>query len=137
MGTIIVCSRNWRYCQRWCHHFVWIVDNYAEKVEAEKATKNVISVKAIAQKIKLHYGHSFTKNDNDIANEVLNAWKWRWEIPHDDIKVKKEDGWVTLEGQLEWNYQKEAAQKAVQNLTRGKRGIKQHYHQVGRFKRHD
>ncbi len=99
-----------------------VVDSYAKKVEAEHAAKNVDGVKAVAETITVNYGSSFSKNDTEIANEVLNAWKWNWEVPNDKIKVKVESGWVTLEGELNWNYQKEAARKAVQNLT-GVKGV--------------
>jgi len=99
-----------------------VVDSYAKKVEAENAAKNVDGVKAVAETITVNYGNSFSKNDTEIANEVLNAWKWNWEVPNDKIKVKVESGWVTLEGELNWNYQKDAARKAVQNLT-GVKGV--------------
>lgn len=94
-----------------------VVDSYPKKEEAERAAKNVTGVKAVAETIKVNYGSSFKKNDTEVANEVLNAWKWNWEVPNDKIKVKVENGWVTLEGELGWNYQKDAAKKAVANLT--------------------
>ncbi|MEO6523312.1 MAG: BON domain-containing protein [Mucilaginibacter sp.] len=99
-----------------------VVDSYSKKTEAENAAKSVTGVKAVAETIEVNYGSSFKKNDTEIANEVLNAWKWNWEVPADKIKVKVESGWVTLEGELEWNYQREAAKKAVANLT-GVKGV--------------
>lgn len=51
-----------------------------------------------------------------MADEVVNAMKWDWEIPDGKIKVKVEDGWITLEGELEWNYQKDAAKRSIKNL---------------------
>jgi len=59
---------------------------------------------------------SFKKSDNDIATEVLNAYQWNLEVPKDKVKVKVEKGWVTLEGQLDWNFQKDAAIDAVRSL---------------------
>jgi osmotically-inducible protein OsmY len=59
---------------------------------------------------------SFKKNDNDIATEVLNAYQWNLEVPKDKVKVKVEKGWATLEGQLDWNFQKDAAIDAVRSL---------------------
>ena len=93
------------------------VDSYSKKTEAEDAAKNVAGVKAVVEKIeiKLNNGRA-KKDDNEIAGEVLNALKWHWQIPNDKIKVKVEKGRVTLEGELEWNYQKEAAIKTVKNL---------------------
>ena len=93
------------------------VDSYAKKSEAEDAVKKVAGVKAVVEKIEIKYASSWTKqDDNDIATEVVNAFKWNWEIPKDKVKAKVEKGWVTLEGELEWKYQSEAAKNAVRNL---------------------
>lgn len=93
------------------------VDSYAKKIEAENATKNVVGVKAIVEKIEVHHHESWSKkNDNDIADEILNAYKWNWKIPNDKIKIKVENGWVNLSGELNWNYQKEEAKNAIKNL---------------------
>jgi osmotically-inducible protein OsmY len=92
------------------------VDSYSKKLEAEDAAKNVAGVKAVAEEITIRY-NNFNKNDTEIATEVLNAWKWNWEVPEEKIKVQVENGWVTLEGELEWNYQREAAKKAIKNLS--------------------
>ena len=92
------------------------VDNYAKKTEAEKAAKNVAGVKAVIEKIEMKYGSFSKKDDGDIAKEIINAFKWNWEIPDEKVKVKVEDGWVTLDGEVEWNYQKVAAKKAVTGL---------------------
>lgn len=99
-----------------------IVDSYAKKLEAESAAKNVTGVRAVAEEIEIKFSSSYSKNDTEIANEVLNAWKWNWEIPNDKIKVKVEKGWVTLEGELTWNYQKEAAKRVITNLM-GVKGV--------------
>ena len=93
------------------------VDSYAKKLEAEDAAKNVSGVKAVAEEIVIKYSGLGGKTDTDIANEVLNAWKWRWEVPEGKIKLKVEHGWVTLEGDLEWNYQRETAKHAIRNLS--------------------
>ena len=99
-----------------------VVDTYAKKIQAETAAKNVSGVKAVAENIEVNYGSSFIKNDTEIATEILNAWRWNWEIPEAKIKVKVENGWVTLDGEVEWNYQKDAAKKAIVNLT-GVKGV--------------
>lgn len=93
------------------------VDSYSKKNEAEDATKNVKGVKAVVEKIEVQFSGSHEKkNDNEIANEIVNAIKWNWQVPNDKVKVKVENGWITLEGELEYNYQKEAAKNAVRNL---------------------
>lgn len=99
------------------------VDSYAKKLEAENATKAVRGVKAIVEGIKIIFNDKYgKKTDNDIAKEVLNAFVWHRDITNDTIQVKVEDGWVTLEGEQQWNYQREAAGVAIRNLT-GIRGI--------------
>jgi osmotically-inducible protein OsmY len=94
-----------------------VVNSFAKKSEAEMATKNVAGVKAVVEKIELKFGTDWTKkDDNEIATEVLNAIKWDWDIPNNKVKVKVEKGWITLEGELNWNFQREAAKNAVKNL---------------------
>jgi osmotically-inducible protein OsmY len=93
------------------------VDSYSKKSEAEDAAKNVAGVKAVVEKIEVKFSSNWSKKeDSEIAKEVLNAFNWNWQVPSDKVKVKVEDGWVTLEGELNWNYQKEAAVKVVNNV---------------------
>ena len=99
-----------------------VVDSYAKKVEAENAAKKVIGVKALVEKIEVHFPSEWTKTNAEIANEVLSALNANWSVPKDKVTVKVEDGWVTLEGELPWNYQKEAAKSAVHYLT-GVKGV--------------
>jgi osmotically-inducible protein OsmY len=95
-----------------------VVDNYTKKSQAEDAAKNVAGVKAVVEKIDVQFNSSWPKkSDRDIASAVLNAFKWNWSVPNDKVKVKVENGWVTLEGDLSFNYQSEAAKEAVKNLT--------------------
>ena len=94
------------------------VDTYEKKEEAERAAKKVAGVKAVVEEIKVQSFSVLTKKtDGEIAAEVLNALKWSWQIPNDKIQVKVENGWVTLSGELDWNYQKEAAKKLATNLV--------------------
>ncbi len=99
-----------------------IVNSYAKKLEAEEAAKNVAGVRAVVEKITIHFGNTDKTGDNEIASELLSAFKWSWEVPDDKVKVKVEAGWVTLDGELHWNYQREAAKKAVNNLV-GVKGV--------------
>jgi osmotically-inducible protein OsmY len=99
-----------------------MVDNYAKKSEAESAAKNVLGVTAVIEKIEVHFAHTDKKEDSDIAPKVVSALKWNWAVPSDSIKVKVEKGWVTLEGQMNWQYQKDAAKKAVKNVD-GVKGV--------------
>jgi len=93
------------------------VDTWAKKAEAENAAKKVAGVKAVIEEIKVQSSCNCTKEtDEQIATDVLTALNSSWQIPNDKIQVKVENGWVTLDGELDWNYQKEAAKKATTNL---------------------
>lgn len=99
-----------------------IVDSYAKKMEAENAAKKVIGVKALVEKIEVKFASSWTKSDIEIANEVLIGLKNNWSVPNDKVSVKVENGWVTLDGELAWNYQREAAKNSVHYLI-GVKGV--------------
>ncbi|MCP9768731.1 BON domain-containing protein [Lacihabitans sp. LS3-19] len=99
-----------------------VVDSYAKKMEAENAAKNVSGVRALVEKIEVKFPSSWTKTNSEIANEVLSALKSNMSVPDNKVTVKVEDGWVTLEGELVWNYQKDAAKKAISYLM-GVRGV--------------
>ena len=92
------------------------VDTYGKKSDAEAATKKVAGVKAVVEEIKVKLCNCENKNDEEIATEVMNVLKLSVEIPKDKILVKVENGWVTLYGELEWNYQKEAVNDVTSNL---------------------
>ncbi len=99
-----------------------VVDSYSKKSEAEDAAKNVAGVKAVVEKIEVKFSNSGKTTDGEIAKEVLNALKWNWQVPNDTVKVKVEDGWITLEGEMNWDYQRVAAKEAVVNLV-GVKGV--------------
>jgi osmotically-inducible protein OsmY len=79
--------------------------------------KRVAGVKAVVEKIEIKYASNWAKKDDgDIAAEIVNAFKWNWEVPADKVRARVEKGWVTLEGELEWYYQSDAAKEAVKSL---------------------
>lgn len=94
-----------------------IVDTYYKKVLAEKAAKKVAGVKAVAEEILVRVPGSRQFSDLDIAQAVVNTLKWNSNVEGEGIDVKVENGIVTLDGELEWNFQKESAQKAVEHLV--------------------
>jgi len=98
------------------------VDSFNKKQEAENATKNVKGVKAIVEKIEVKFTSSIAKSDNDLVNDILKAMKMDFEVPIDKVKVMVEDGWVTLDGELPWNYQREAAKRSIKKVH-GLKGI--------------
>ena len=98
------------------------VDSYAEKWHAEKATQRVAGVKALAIEMDVKLPGSFQRNDADIARAAQNVLEWTTFLPSDAIQVKVEDGWITLSGQVEWDYKKQAAANAVRYLM-GVKGV--------------
>lgn len=98
------------------------VDGYYKKTQAEDAAKNVAGVKALVEKIEVRYSKDFNKSDNEIAAEVLKGINNIWSVPNNLIKVKVENGWITLEGELAWNYQREETKNAINYLT-GVKGV--------------
>jgi len=98
------------------------VDSYYKKVEAEDAAKKVSGVKVLIEKIEIKYIELGKTGDDEIAQEIINAFKWNWSVPSSNVKVKVEKGWVTLDGNLRWNSQRETAVRIVKNL-RGVIGV--------------
>jgi len=101
------------------------VDNYTKKIQAENAAKKVAGVQALVEDIEVKFHNSEKLNDADIATELLRSLRSNLLVPDEKITVKVENGWVTLEGELPWNYQREAAKRAVNNVA-GVRGIINH-----------
>lgn len=101
-----------------------VVDGYYKKTEAENAAKNVVGVKAVVENITIKY-NNYSKTDSEIAEEVLKALDESWSVPKDKVLVKVENGWITLEGELPWNYQREAAKSTI-NYLQGVKGIANH-----------
>lgn len=93
-----------------------IVDSYAQKLAAENAARKVFGVKAIAEDIQIGVSPAYKKTDAEVAESVVNALKWHVSVPDEKIKAKVEDGVVTLEGEVEWEFQRTAARNAVSGL---------------------
>jgi osmotically-inducible protein OsmY len=96
------------------------VPQYADKMEAERIAKSVAGVKAVADDIDVHLVGAI--NDTAIASAALSALKWHTWIPNEKLKVTVRDGWVTLDGTVDWQYQREAASEAVCHLQ-GVKGV--------------
>jgi osmotically-inducible protein OsmY len=99
------------------------VNEYAEKLAAIHAAQRVYGVKAVADDIHVHLPGSYERTDADIARTAVNALEWNTSVPRDRVKVTVRDGWVTLEGEVEWGYQRKAAEQAVHHLI-GVRGVR-------------
>ncbi|HSK79017.1 MAG TPA: BON domain-containing protein [Thermoanaerobaculia bacterium] len=98
------------------------VDSYSQKMAVEKAAKRVRGVLAVAEEIEVRIPSATRRTDADIARAALNALQWHIEVPDERIQVKVEDGWVTLDGDVDWNFQRDAAMDAVRDLI-GVRGV--------------
>jgi len=98
------------------------VDSYAEKWAAERAVKRLPGVKALAVELEVKLPGSSERNDADIARAAENALQWHISVPYDRIKVSVENGRITLEGEVDWQFQRSAAEGAVNHLT-GVKGV--------------
>jgi len=96
------------------------VNTYAQKLAAERVTLKTYGVKAVADDIQVK--PMFKKTDADIASAALNALKERVDVPDEKIKLTVRDGWIILEGNVDWFYQKNAAEFAVKFLS-GVKGL--------------
>ena len=92
------------------------VSTYAEKLGAERAAQRVSGVKALAIEIDVQLSGSSKRTDADIAGAARNVLQWTSSLPKDGVKVMVESGWVTLSGEVDWEYQRQAAAKAVRYL---------------------
>ncbi len=98
------------------------VGSFAQKHAAERAAERVSGVRAVAQEVKIKLPDLAVRSDTDVAHTAAQTLKWDVEVPDEQVKIKVEDGWLTLEGSVDWYYQKTAAERAVRNLT-GVRGV--------------
>ncbi len=98
------------------------VESYAEKIAAERAVERVRGVRAVAQEIEVRYAGHQKRADDEIAQRALDIINWSAQVPSDSVKVEVENGWITLKGTVEWQYQRRAAESAVRRLS-GVRGV--------------
>jgi osmotically-inducible protein OsmY len=93
------------------------VPTFIEKHNAEKAAQRVAGVKAIVEKIEVKLPGALLRDDEEIAKAIVNQFQWSSLVPKDQIKAKVSNGWVTLSGEVVWEYQRKAAEKLVRELT--------------------
>jgi osmotically-inducible protein OsmY len=98
------------------------VDSFAKKWAAEEAAHRVKGVQAVANDIEVRILPGDQRTDADVAGAVIRALEWDVFVPADKVKVTVSKGWVTLDGEVEWQYQKEAAERAARNVI-GVRGV--------------
>jgi osmotically-inducible protein OsmY len=98
------------------------VKTYAEEWAAVRAAERVAGVKAVTDELQVELPGSHVRNDQDIARAAINALKWDIRVPNERIKVKVAEGWITLEGDVDFKYEQTAAEEAVRRLT-GVKGV--------------
>lgn len=90
---------------------------FAEKSAIERAVQRVEGVRAVAVELDVKLAPSHQRSDSEIAEAAESALRWGALIPDERIRVKVEKGWVTLTGEVDWEYQRRSAQQAVRGLT--------------------
>jgi osmotically-inducible protein OsmY len=98
------------------------VHSYQEKWSAEKVAKRVQGVQGVANEIEVQLVACDHLDDGDIVQSALSALSWNFSIPKDRVRVVVSKGFLSLEGEVEWQFQKRAAEDAVRYL-RGVRGV--------------
>lgn len=98
------------------------VESYAEKLAAEAAARRVKGVKAIAQEIEVRLPFHAKRDDDEIAAAAKDRLAWDVSLPADCIIAEVEKGWIKLMGEVDWHYQKKAAEHDVLGLY-GVRGV--------------
>lgn len=93
------------------------LDTFAEKFAVERAVRRVEGVKAIAVELDVKLSPHHVRSDTEIAQAAESALRWHAVVPHDRVSIKVEKGWVTLGGEVEWDYQRDSAYGAVRSLT--------------------
>jgi osmotically-inducible protein OsmY len=98
------------------------VGSYAQKLAAERVTLGVYGVKGVANDLEVVLAPASKRTDTDIAKAALQALKWNAVVPQERVTVTVSAGWVTLNGTVEWQYEKDAASRTVRELT-GVKGV--------------
>ena len=93
------------------------VYTYAEKLAAETAAKRVKGVRAIAQEIAVRFPFQKKTADDEIATRALKILRWNAVVPADAVQVKVQDGWITLTGNVDWQFQRRDAESEVRKLS--------------------
>ncbi|MBF6039252.1 MULTISPECIES: BON domain-containing protein [Pseudomonas] len=93
------------------------VSSYAQKISAERAVKGINGVRALADEIQVRLDKYAGTSDDSIATRALKIIHWSSDVPEGDVKVIVQSGRITLEGQVDWQYQKETVERSVRKLS--------------------
>ena len=98
------------------------VPSYAEKLAAARAAERVYGVKAVANDLKVQFSRG-PRDDSDIARAIAHILEWNVQIPEGKVHARVENGWVTLDGEVDYAYQKREVERMV-NHVRGVAGVR-------------
>lgn len=98
------------------------VASYDEKIAADRAVKRVYGVRAVVDELEVKLNGSSRRSDEDIARDCVQSLRSNTAVPPDKVSVVLANGWVTLEGEVEWHFQREAAGQAIR-VVNGVRGV--------------
>jgi osmotically-inducible protein OsmY len=93
------------------------LDTYPEKWAAERALQRVAGVRAVALELDVRLSPGHRRGDTDIAKAAEDALRWHSVVPPDAVRVTVDQGWITLQGELDWDYQRKSVEQAVRNLV--------------------
>jgi osmotically-inducible protein OsmY len=92
------------------------VESYAQKHAAEAATRRVKGVLAVAEELEVQVPFERKRGDDEIAAAIVERLAWDVSVPRDAVQVRVEEGWVTLTGEVDWHYERKAAEQDVRRL---------------------
>ena len=98
------------------------VTTFAQKFAADHAAERVVGVRAVADEITVKLPSTYERSDTEIAHAIANVLKWDTEVPDEKVKARVDKGWIWLEGDVEWQFQKQAAERAIRYLS-GVKGV--------------
>ena len=98
------------------------VHSYSEKSAAERVALRVYGTKAVANDINIRLTSPYERTDTEIAQAAVSALKWNTMVPADKVNLTVSNGWITLTGTVDWQYQRNAVERAVRDLT-GVKGV--------------
>jgi osmotically-inducible protein OsmY len=93
-----------------------------QKMQAERATSRLFGVRAVANDIDVRLDHGARRDDSAIAEAAANSIMWNTAVPPGSVKITIRDGWITLTGEVEWRFQREAAEHDLHRLF-GVKGV--------------
>lgn len=98
------------------------VDSFARKYSAVRAAERVAGVRAVAEEVSVKLPMSSKRTDTEIAHALSERLRWDIDVPDERVKARVEDGWVWLDGEVDWQYQKNSAERSIRYLT-GVKGV--------------